>query len=122
VLQANQAPICIQDLRTLFRAREIVDQLAAEELESAIAAARGTLVALKGRHRYLQEILPAHVVHAVPGITETFMVECVNHQCFQLEGGTQPLLWQIRKLEMANNTQAVKVIYHNGRGKCEYWL
>jgi hypothetical protein len=122
VLQANQAPIRIQDLRTLFRAREIVDQLAVEELESAIAAARGTLVALKGRRRYLQEMLPAHVAHVVPGATETFMVECVNHRCFQLEGGTQPLLWQIRKLEMGNNTQAVKIIYHNGQETREYWL
>ena len=111
-----------RDLRTLFRAREIVQQMSAGELEAAIEEARDTLVAAKGRNRYLQEILPDHVAYAMPGTEETFFVECLGEQRFHLRDGTMPLLWQIRSVEQANDTQAVKVIHHNGQGKHEYWL
>jgi hypothetical protein len=111
-----------RDLRTLFRAREIVQQMSAVELEAAIEQARDTLVAAKGRNRYLQEILPDHVAYAVPGAGEAFVLECVDEQRFRLRDGTMSLLWQIRSIEQGNDTLAVKVIHYDGRGKREYWL
>lgn len=121
-MQLNQAPIRIQDIRTLFRAREIVHQLTAEELDPAIERARSMLVAAKGRRQYLEEILPGAVACAIPGATETFVVECGGEQQFHLRDGTMPLLWQLRELELGNAIQAVKVIHHNGHGQREYWL
>ena len=120
--ETMQTPIRIQDIRTLFRARDIVSQLAVEGLDSAIEAARVTLVAAKGRRQYLQEILPSTVAHAVPGATETFVVECSGKQRFRLRDGTIPLLLQIRKLELGHDTQAVKIIQRNGCRQREYWL
>ena len=117
-----ESRIRVQDIRTLFRARDIVSQLAAEELDSAIEAARTVLVAEKGRQQYLQEILPGSVAHAVPCGNETFLVECTDEQCFHLQGGTLPLLWQLRELELATDTLAVKIIHRNGCGQQEYWL
>ena len=96
--------------------------MAANDLKAAIEEARNTLLVAKGRHRYLQEILPGHIAYAVPGVSETFVVECVDEQRFHLQDGTLPLLWQIKRLEQENDTQAVKVIQRNGRGEREYWL
>ena len=115
-------PIRLQDIRTLFRARDIVSQLDAEGLDSAIEAARTTIVATKGRRQYLQEILPVTVAHAVPGEAETFVVECTGEKHFHLRGGTKPLLWRIAEMELENNTQAIKIIHCNGCGQREYWL
>ena len=120
--ETMQTPIRIQDIRTLFRAREIVSRLAVEGLDSAIEAARLELVATKGRRQYLQEILPTTVAHAVPNATETFVVECKGRQRFHLQGGTMPLLWRLRQLELRHGTQAVKIIHRNGCGQREYWL
>lgn len=120
--ETMQTPIRIQDIRTLFRARDIVSQLAVARLDSAIEAARTTLVTAKGRRQYLQEILPGTVAHAVPDATETFVVECSRKQRFHLRDGTMPLLWQIRKLELEHDTQAVKIIHRNGYRQREYWL
>lgn len=120
--QRAQAPIRIQDIRTLFRAREIVDRLTAEELGPAIERARAVLVATKGRRQYLEEILPIPVACAVPGEAETFVIECTGERRFHLRGGTMPLLWQIRDLEQGNGIQALRVIHHNGHGTREYWL
>jgi hypothetical protein len=96
--------------------------MAVTGLETAIEEARKTLLTAKGRNRYLLEILPNHVAYAVPGATEAFVVECLDEQRFYLRDGTQPLLCQIRSLELVNDTQAVKVTHYNGRGKREYWL
>jgi len=117
-----QTVIRIHDIRILFQARKLVGQLAVEELESAIERARATLVAAKGRRQYLQEILPGAAACTVPGATETFVVECADERRFQLQGGTMPLLWQIRELEMRNDTQAIRVIHHSGGEQREYWL
>jgi hypothetical protein len=116
-------PIRIQDIRTLFRAREIASQLKAQDLDSAIEAARAKLIATKGRRQYLQEILPDPVVYAVPCHgTETFDVECADERRFRLQDATIPVLWQIRELEILNDVQAVKIVYRNGCGQREYWL
>jgi len=120
--ETMKPPIRLQDIRTLFRARDIVRQLDVGELDSAIEAARATIVATKGRRQYLQEILPVAIAHAVPGGTETFVVECTGEQRFQLQDGTLPLLWQLRALELENDTQAIKIIHYNGCGQREYWL
>lgn len=118
----RQHPIRMQDLRTLFRARVITGQLAAEHLDSAIEAARTELVTTKGRRQYLQEILPAPVAHAVPGAHETFIVECQGGRRFHLHDGTLPLWWRICDIETQHGTQAVRVIHRNGTRHREYWL
>jgi hypothetical protein len=117
-----QTPIRIQDVRTLLRARDIVKQLAAGELESAIETARAAVVATKGRRQYLEEILPGAVTHAVPGATETFVLDCTGQQRFHLRDGTLPLLWQIRELERNSGTQVVRIIHQDRGGQREYWL
>lgn len=121
-LQASRAPIRTQDIRTLFRAREIVKRLAAGGLESAIEAARATLVAEKSRRQYLQEVLPAHIACAVPGETETFVVECNDTRRFHLRNGSLPLLCQLARLEWEHRTQAIKVIHCSKHRQRVYWL
>ena len=118
----SRTAIRIQDIRTLFRAREIVNRLAVDGLEAAIEAARAILAGEKSRRQYLQEILPAPAACAVPGATESFVVECASAQRFHLQDSTLPLLWLIAKLEREHNTQAVKVIHRNGHGQRVYWL
>ena len=120
--QASRTAIRIQDIRTLFRAREIVGRLAADSLEAAIEAARVTLVGEKSRRRYLQEILPAAAACALPGATETFIVECASSQRFHLQDSRLPILWQIVRLEREHNTQAIKVVHRSGHGQRVYWL
>jgi hypothetical protein len=121
-LQALRTSIRIQDLRILFRAREIMDRLAMEGVESAIEATRTRLVTDMGRHEYLQEMLPGHVAHCVPGATETFIVECADGQRFELHDGAMPLLWQIVNLERLQHAQAVRIIHRNGDGRQVYLL
>ena len=120
--RASGTSIRIQDLRTLFRAQEIVHHLAVEGLETAIDTARVMLVGEKSRRQYLQEILPASAACAIPGGTETFMVECADGQCFDLQDATLPLLWLIVSLEHEYGTQAIRVIHCNGCGQRVYWL
>ena len=114
--------IRIQDIRTLFRAREIVNRLAVDSLEAAIETVRAILVGEKSRRQYLQEILPAPAACALPGATETFVVVCASAQSFHLQDSTLPLLWQIVMLEREHNTQAIKVIHRNGHRQRVYWL
>ena len=121
-LRISQTAIRIRDIRTLFRAREIVNRLAVEDLETAIEVARAMLVGEKSRHRYPQEILPTPAAYTVPGATETFVVECANRRRFLLENSMQPLLWQIARLEYEHDTHALKVIHRNGHGHRVYWL
>jgi hypothetical protein len=121
-VQEPRTAIRIQDIRTLFRAREIMNRLAIEGLEAAIEAARAMLVGEKSRRQYLQEILPAPTAYMVPGTTETFVVECADARRFHLQNGTLPLLWQIAELEHLHDTQAVKVIHCNGHRQRVYWL
>ena len=65
---ASRTPIRIQDLRILFRARDITRLLSTGvDLEAAIEKARDLLLAEKGRQRYLQEILPAPLAYTIPG-------------------------------------------------------
>lgn len=120
--QGGQPTVRIQDIRILFRAREIVNQLAAGGLEPAIEAARGLLLESKTRWQYLQEMLPVQVAQAVPDEHETFEVQCADFRRFILRKGPQPLLRQIAELEQEHHTQAVKVI-HGGDGERQvYWL
>jgi hypothetical protein len=121
-LPTSQTPIRIQDLRTLFRAREIIERLAVRGVESAIETVRAILVDEKSRQRYVQEMLPAHVAHRVPGVQDTFVVECADGQRFELHGGVVPLLWQIATLEQVHGTEAIGIVHHNGHGQQEYWL
>ncbi len=116
------ARICTQDLRTLFRAREIVERLTANELAAAIETARSTLSQTKGRQRYLREMLPGGLAHAIPGPAETFEIECADRRQFRLQDSSMSLLWQIMNLERQHATQAVRIIRHNGHGRQEYWL
>jgi len=117
-----QAQISTQDLRTLLRAREIVEHLTAEGLEPAIERARILLMATKGRRRYVQEMLPSGVAQAVPGTSGIFVVECADAQRFYLHNGTTPLVGQIMSLEGEHDTQAIRVIHCNGHGQHKYWL
>jgi len=114
--------LCIQDLRTLLRAREIVEHLTVEGLEPAIERARVLLMATKGRRRYVQEILPGSLARAVPGASGVFVVECADAQRFYLHNGTVPLVGQIMSLEGEYDTQAIRVIHCNGQSQHKYWL
>jgi hypothetical protein len=117
-----RAGVRIQDLRTLFRAREIVTRLAEEGLEPAIETVRTTLVTEKSRRQYLQEMLPSPVSFAVPGTSEMFTIESADGRQFHLQNGTLPLLWQILDLERACGSHAVQVIHHNKHEQLIYWL
>ena len=119
---ASEPPIRTKDMRTLFRAREITKRLAAEGLETAIGMARQLLTNEKSRQQYLQEMLPAHVACAIPGGTETFVIECAGAQCFRLQDGTAPLLWQITCLERNHDTQVIKIIHSSRQEQRVYWL
>jgi hypothetical protein len=121
-MQEQQVPIRTQDIRTLFRARELVNRLATGGLEAAIEVARAKLVDEKSRRQYLQELLPAHVACAVPGATETFVLKCADARRFDLQGGTLPLLWQIMSLEREYDTHVVQVTHRNGHRQQVYWL
>ena len=111
-------PVRYQHLQTLFRAFEIVIWLGRCELDVAINVARAALVAEKSRRQYLHEILPSSVAYAMPGKTQTFVVECSDGLCFRLRNSTLPLLWQILTLEREQNIQVVRVIHDDG---CRQW-
>ena len=121
-MQGQQTPIRTQDIRTLLRARELVKRLATRGLDAAIDVARNRLVEEKSRRQYLQELLPTHVACAIPGGTETFVIQCATTQRFELQDGCLPLLWQIVSLEQKHDTQVVKVTHRNGHGQQVYWL
>ena len=120
--QSEQPAVRIQDIRTLFRAQEIVNQLAAGGLAPAIEAARELLVARKTRWQYLQEMLPVHVAQTVPDESDTFEVQCADSRRFVLRKGPLPLLRQLADLEREHRTQAIKVIQGSDGIRQVYWL
>ncbi len=120
--QGGQPTVRIQDIRTLFRAQEIVSQLAVGGLEPAIDAARQLLLEAKTRWQYLQEMLPAHVAQTIPSERESFEVQCADFSRFVLRKGPLPLLRQIADLEREHYTQAIKVIHGGDGDRREYWL
>ena len=115
-------PVRFQDLKTLFRAREIVIRLDNDGLDAAIEVARAALVAEKSRRQYLHEILPGCVVYTIAGTTEAFAVECADGQYFRFQDCTLPLLWQILHLEREQSVQVVKVIHDDGHRQWTYCL
>ena len=115
-------PVRFQDLRTLFRTREIVIRLGNGGLDAAIEIVRTALAAEKSRRQYLHEILSACVAYAIPGKTEAFVVEGADGQRFRLQDCTLPLLWQILHLEQEQSVQVVKVIHDDGRRHWTYCL
>jgi hypothetical protein len=115
-------PLRFQDLKTLFRAREIVILLDNNGLDAAIETARAALLAEKSRRQYLLEILPGGVAYAIPGSSEAFGVECANGRYFHLQQRTLPLLWQILHLEREQGVQVIKVIHDDGHRRWTYCL
>ena len=118
-----------QDLKVLFRAREIVRQLAAEglavvpSLEPAIGMARQRLETQKGRRRYLLDMLPDSVAHGLPGVSGGFAVEFPQAGRVELQDGF-PVLIQILDLERSQHERAVRLLHHTSVGVRErdYWL
>ena len=118
-----------QDLKVLFRAQEVIRQLAAEglalvpSLEPVIGIARQRLEAQKGRRRYLLDMLPDSVAHALPGISGKFVVEFCRADCVELQDGF-PVLSQILDLERCQGERAVRLLHSTDIGvkDWEYWL
>ena len=118
-----------QDLKVLFRAREIVRQLAAEglavvpSLEPAIGMARQRLETQKGRRRYLLDMLPDSVAHTLPGVSGGFVVEFPQAGRVELRNDVTVLI-QILELERRQGERAVRLLHHTGVGvkDREYWL
>jgi hypothetical protein len=118
-----------QDLKVLFRAQEVIGQLVAEGLvvvpsmESAIAMARETLEHRQGRRRYLLDMLPASVAHALPGVSGRFTVDFSGAGIIELEDGI-PVLVQICHLEERLGERAARLIHNTRIGfeDQEYWL
>ena len=118
-----------QDLKALFRAQEVIGQLVAEglavvpSLEPAIAMARQRLEIRKGRRRYLLDMLPDSVAHALPGVTDRFTLEFSRAGCVELQDGI-PALIQILDLERRQGERAIRLLHGTGVGFMdrEYWL
>jgi hypothetical protein len=118
-----------QDLKALFRAQEVIGQLVAEglavvpSLVPAIAMARQRLETWKGRRRYLLDMLPNSVAHALPGISGRFVVEFCRAGCIEPQDGF-PVLTQILDLERYQGERAVRLLHSTGSGfkDREYWL
>jgi hypothetical protein len=92
-------------------------------LESAIAMARQRLETRNGRRRYLLDMLPDSVAHALPGVTDRFVVELCQASCVELQAGT-PVLIQILDLERCQGERAIRLFHRTGAGSKdrEYWL
>ena len=118
-----------QDLKVLFRAQEVIGQLVAEglavapSLEPAIAMARQWLETRNGRRRYLLDMLPDSVAHALPGVSDRFVVEFCQAGCVELQDGT-PVLIQILNLERRQGERATRLFHRTGAGfkDREYWM
>lgn len=118
-----------QDLKVLFRAREIIRQLAAEglavvpSLEPAIGMARQRLETQKGRRRYLLDMLPNSVAHALPGVNGGFVVEFPQAGRVELQDGI-PVSIQILDLERRQGERAIRLLHRTSVGVRErdYWL
>ena len=110
-----------QDLKALFRAQEVIGQLVAEGLaavpsmEPAIAMARQRLETRKGRRRYLLDMLPSSVAHALPGVSGRFTLEFSRAGCAELRDGI-PVLIQILDLERCRGERAVRLLHSTGSG------
>ena len=113
----------------LFRAQEVIRQLVADglavvpSLEPAIAMARQRVEARNGRRRYLLDMLPASVAHALPGVSGRFVAEFSRAGCIELQDGI-PALIQILDLERRQGERAIRLLHGNGVGfkDREYWL
>ena len=118
-----------QDLKVLFRAQEVIGQLVAEGLavvpsmEPAIAMARETLERRQGRRRYLLDMLPASVAHALPGVSGGFSIHFPSAGVVRLQDGI-PVLLQLCHLEERLGERAIRLIHNSGIGfeDQEYWL
>jgi hypothetical protein len=118
-----------QDLKVLFRAQEVIGQLVAEglavvpSLEPAIAMARQRLEARKGRRRYLLDMLPDSVAHALPGVSGRFVLEFSRAGCIELQDSI-PALTQIVDLERRLGERATRLLHSTGVGfkDWDYWL
>ena len=114
-------PVRYQDLQTFLRACQIIIWLGNRGLELAKEVAQAAWVAERNRREYLLQILPISVVYAIPGNTDTFMVECSDGRCFRLQNSTLPLLWQIMNLERNQSVRVVKIIHDDGHRQWAYY-
>jgi hypothetical protein len=118
-----------RDLKALFRAQGVIRQLVAEglavvpSLEPAITMARQRLETRNGRRRYLLDMLPDSVAHALPGVSGRFVVELCQAGCIELQDGI-PVLFQVLDLERCRGERAVRLLHSTGIGfkEREYWL
>jgi hypothetical protein len=110
-----------RDLKTLFRAQEIVGRLPAEgeaslpRLDQAVDLARASLEARLGRQRYLVEMLTESVAYALPGLNGIFSVQLAEAGSFELQADL-PVVTQISALEFAYDDRATQVIHRSGVG------
>jgi hypothetical protein len=118
-----------QDLKTLFRAQEVIGRLVHQglavipSLEPAIAMARQRLETRNGRRRYLLDMLPNGVAHALPGLSGRFTLEFSRAGSIELQEGI-PVLIQILHLERYQGERAIRLLHSTGIGfkDREYWL
>ena len=110
-----------RDLKTLLRAKEIIQRLSAEDeapvqaLEPTIGLARCSLEARLGRRRYLLEMLPDSIAYALPGLSGVFFVRLEESGRFELEADL-PVVTQIAALELAYDERTIQVIHRSGVG------
>ena len=110
-----------RDLKTLFRAQEVIGRLSVEGkaavlgLEPAIDQTRTSLEAQLGRRRYLLEMLPGSVPYALPGLGGVFFVQLAEAGRFELKADL-PVVTQIAALELAYDDRAIVVIHRSGVG------
>ena len=92
-------------------------------LEPAIAMARQRLETQSGRRRYLLDMLPSGVAHALPGVTGSFTLEFSRAGGVELQEGI-PVLIQILHLERCQGERAIRLLHSTGIGfkDREYWL
>jgi len=128
-MQVNEN-IRTQDLKLLFRAQEVIHQLdtrglaAVPSLEPAITLVRDSLHAQKGRRRYLLDMLPDSIAHALPAIAGKFVVHFPHSGSVELKGHAFPVLAQILRLEGTHGERAIRLVLNAGIGlrDREYWL
>jgi hypothetical protein len=118
-----------QDLKVLFRARQVIGQLVDQglavvpSLEPAIDLARQRLETRNGRRRYLLDMLPDDVAYALPGMSGRFAIEFSQAGSVELLDGF-PVLIQILELERRQGERAIRLLHSTGVGfrDREYWL
>ena len=118
-----------QDLKVLFRAREVIGQLVDQglavvpSLEPAIDMARQRLETRNGRRRYLLDMLPDNVAFGLPGMSGRFVIEFSQAGRVELQEGF-PVLIQILALERRQGERTIRLLHSTGAGfkDREYWL